>query len=61
MTKRTLIIGFLILRVMLSAGSTWIIHEEGPRLSSSVTFKLNTKYLNRNLTIAEAELPLVQR
>lgn len=61
MKKRSLLVAFLIFRVMLSAGSVWIVHEEGPRLSSSVTFKVNSKHLNHNLLATVAELPLSQR
>lgn len=61
MKKRYLFLAFLIVRVIFSAGSVWIVHEDGPRLSSSVTFKMNTKHLNHNLLETVAELPLAQR
>jgi hypothetical protein len=62
MKKRSLlVVAFLIVRVMFSAGSVWIVHDDGPRLSSSITFKVNTKHLNQNLLETVAELPLARR
>lgn len=61
MKTHLLFLAFLIMRVMFSAGAVWIAHEDSPRVSSSVTFKINTKYLNQNQSEIAAELPLAQR
>jgi hypothetical protein len=50
-----------MIRALFSAGDVWMVHQEEPQLSSSVTFKVNAKHLNHSLPKTMVELPLVQR